>query len=113
LRSLSSSEIEDVVERLKAQHPEICVGKVPVFFSPDQVRKMLVEVSKGRPKLRVEFDCGNPVGRQCDSTSCTGKGRPMGMYVVSPDGTERPVHIGFMRVGEMKGLEELLNDVVR
>jgi hypothetical protein len=111
LPSLSFSEIEDVVERLKAQHPEICVGKVPVSFSPDQVRKMLVEVGRNRPKLKVEFDCGNPVGRQCDSTSCTGKGRPMGMYVVFPDGTEKPLHIGFMRVGEMAGLEKLLNEL--
>jgi len=111
LPSLSSKQIEDVVARLKAQHPEVCAGKVPVFFSPDQVRKMLVEVSKERPKLKVEFDCGNPVGRKCDSTSCTGKGRPMGMYVVFPDGTERPLHIGFMRVGEMAGLERLLNEL--
>lgn len=108
---MNHRQIEEVVERLKAQHPEICVGKVPVSFSPDQVRKMLVAVSKERPKIKVEFDCGNPVGRQCDSTSCTGKGRQMGMYVVFPDGTEQPLHIGFMRVGEMVGLEKLLNEL--
>jgi hypothetical protein len=33
--------IEEVIERLKAQHPKVCVGRVPVMFSPDQVRQML------------------------------------------------------------------------
>jgi hypothetical protein len=108
LPSLSSSEIEDVVARLKAQHPEICRGTVPVQFSPDQVRKMLVEVSRNRPKLKVEFDCG---AKRCDSTSCSHKKRAMGMYVVFPDGTEKPLDIGFMRVGEMAGLEKLLNEL--
>jgi len=108
LPSLSSREIESIVERLKAQHPEVCVGKVPIQFSPDQVRKMLVEVSKERPKIKIEFDCG---AKRCDSTSCSHKKRAMGMYVIFPEGTEKSLDIGFMRVGEMKGLEELLNSL--
>ncbi len=109
--------IEEVIKRLKAQHPTVCVGKVPVLFSPDQVRTMLVEVSKEQKpklgKLRVEYDDGSPIGRDKGrSELCTAKGRPMGMYVVLPDGTERPLNIGFMKVSEMAGLETLLNDLV-
>jgi hypothetical protein len=38
---MSPQGIEEVIKMLKAQHPEVCVGKVPVTFSPDQVRWML------------------------------------------------------------------------
>jgi|SRR5208337_2770101 len=104
--------IEEVVRRLTDQHPEICRGSAPVQFSPDQVRKMLVEVLQ-RPvkkRFKVEYDCG---GRKCDSTSCSHKNRAMGMYLIDHNGIEYPLHIGYMRVGEMAGLAELLNDVVR
>jgi|SRR5208282_2277295 len=100
-------EREEIIRRLLDQH----VGQAPVQFSPDQVRKMLVEVLQ-RPEKRfgVEFDCG---AKRCDSTSCTHKKRAMGMYLIDHNGMEYPLKIGFMRVSEMGGLEELLNDVVR
>ena len=108
---MDRSKIEEVVARLKAQHPAVCVGKVPVQFSPDQVRKMLVEVLQrpAKKRLRVEYECG---GRKCDSTSCTHKGRKHGYYLIDGD-TEHPLSIGYMRVSEMAPLAELLNDVVR
>jgi len=62
--------------------------------------------------IRVEYDDGKPMKRGDDrSPLCTPKGRAMGMYAVLPDGSERPLHIGFLRVSEMEGLEKLLNEV--
>ena len=62
--------------------------------------------------FRVEYDDGSPIGRNKGrSELCTAKGRPMGMYVIFPDGTERPLNIGYMKVGEMAGLESLLNEI--
>jgi hypothetical protein len=42
---MSRQGVEEVIERLRAQHPEVCVGKVPVMFSPDQVHQMLKKVN--------------------------------------------------------------------
>jgi len=101
---VNPTEREEIVRRLKAQH----VGSAPVQFSPDQVRKMLVEVLQ-RPvkkRFRVEYDCG---GRKCDSTSCTHNGRENGFYLIDHSGIEYPIPIGFMRVSEMPKLAELLN----
>jgi hypothetical protein len=113
---VNRNQIEDVVTLLKAQHPDVCVGKVPVLFSPDQVRKVLIEVSKEQPtekkRFRIEYDDGrNSKSDKNRGPQCTRKDRPMGMYAVSPDGTERPINIGFMRVGEIAGLEKLLNEL--
>ena len=105
---MNPTEREEIIRRLKDQH----IGQAPVQFSPDQVRKMLVEVlQRPEKRFRVEFDCGNPVGRQCDSTSCARKGRPMGMYLIDHNGIEYSLNIGFMRVSEMSGLAELLNSL--
>lgn len=43
---MTPEEIEAVIAYLKSQHPEICRGKVPVQFSPDQVRKALKEFAR-------------------------------------------------------------------
>lgn len=107
---MSRDDREEVVRRLKAQH----VGSAPVQFSPDQVRKMLVEVSQRftKKRFKIEFDDGKNSKSDRDKSSlCTRKDRPMGMYVILPDGEERPLNIGFIRISEMKGLEELLNNL--
>lgn len=83
----------------------------------DKIAKGLGAERRGKVRIRVEYDDGSPIGRDKGrSELCTAKGRPMGMYVmyvILPDGTERPLNIGYMKVGEMGGLEELLNDLCR
>lgn len=75
---------------------------------------MLIEVGKEQPKFRVEYDDGRTSKSDKDkSPFCTRKDRQMGFYLILPDGDERPLNIGYMRVSEMAGLERLFNDVVR
>ena len=63
--------------------------------------------------IHVEYDDGKPVKHSTGrSPLCTPRGRALGMYALLPDGTERPIDIGYMRVGEMRALESLLNDVL-
>lgn len=62
--------------------------------------------------IRVEYDDGiNPQRGMANMVSvCKRKGRARGFYAIMPDGTEREIKIGFMRVGEMPALEKFLNE---
>ena len=60
--------------------------------------------------VSIEYDDGKPLERKgyaLDdmSTYCTPRGRAVGYYVRFPNGEERPIKIGFMKVSEMAGLE--------
>ena len=84
----------------------------PVRNTGDPLRSVVGSNPTSPTRIRVEYDDGQKHDRG-RSPLCTAKGRPMGMYVVLPDGTERPLNIGYMKVSEMAGLEELLNDLCR
>ena len=61
----------------------------------------------------IQYDDGkSPKSDKDKVPQCTRRGRPLGFYVLLPDGTERPLNIGFMRVGEMSALESLLNEIM-
>lgn len=64
--------------------------------------------------VSVEWDDGQPLerkGKALDEMSkfCTPRGRTRGFYVRFPNGKERPLKIGFMRVSEMPELETVFN----
>ena len=62
--------------------------------------------------IRIQYDDGrSPKSDKDKHPLCTRRGRASGFYVLLPDGTERPLVIGFMRVGEMHALESMLNDI--
>ena len=60
--------------------------------------------------VRIEYDDGKQAGK--DSVrQCTPRGRACGFYAVTSKG-ERRIPISFMKVGEMAGLEKLLNELI-
>lgn len=60
--------------------------------------------------FKVEYD-GKPIksGKSDRIKLCTPKGRRAGYYVIFPDGHEEQLHIGYLRVSEMKNVTKLLN----
>ncbi len=68
--------------------------------------------------ILVEYDDGKPIelkGKAKDERipECTPRGRARGFYACFPDGTERRIPIGYMRVSEMKALADLFNAAPR
>jgi hypothetical protein len=84
------------------------------FMSRSEQKR--VASMKGEPapsfEIRVEYDDGESVWHDGKSPFCTRRDRPMGMYAMMPDDTQRPLNIGYMRVSEMQGLEKLLNEIL-
>lgn len=67
--------------------------------------------------VSIEWDDGSPIelkGKLKDerSVNCTPRGRERGFYVRFPNGVERPIPVGYMRVSEMQKLETVFNELV-
>jgi hypothetical protein len=62
--------------------------------------------------LRIEYDDGKPAKQKEGRVpQAVPKGRERGFYVVMPDGAERRIPIGHMKVGEIAAVEQLLNEL--
>ena len=63
--------------------------------------------------IRVEYDDGKPVPDMNGSPKAIPRGRARGFYIVTPDGVSRRLPVGYMRIGEIAGVEKVLNEVLR
>lgn len=63
--------------------------------------------------VSIEYDDGKPMDAEIDDRTkfCTPRGRRHGFYVRYPNGIERKLPIGFMRVSEMARLETVFNEL--
>lgn len=65
--------------------------------------------------VSIEYDDGKPFevkGKSAEERSpfCTPRSRASGFYVRFPNGKERRIPIGYMRVSEMESLETVFNE---
>jgi hypothetical protein len=67
--------------------------------------------------VSIEYDDGKPIelkGKAAEDrgTYVTPRGRRHGFYVRFPNGKERQLSIGYMRVSEMQRLETVFNEMM-
>jgi hypothetical protein len=73
--------------------------------------------------VSIEYDDGLVIPEGCPAKArakleegrspyCTPRGRRIGFYVRFPNGAERRLNIGYMRVSEMTALETVFNELL-